>query len=66
MNGPISKPNMSSLFFKDIVILKQFLEKGRRNNLFIEEEMKDINIIHVKLSNILKEIIEKKQQLSTK
>lgn len=65
MDGPTttSKPiidiDLHSLTFKDMVILKRFIEKGFRANLFVDNETSTAKILLTKLDNIIKEVIER-------
>ena len=68
MDGPSGKKtqnsnqkNMSGLVLKDLAILKMFLEKGLRANIFLSTEKKSVTIIHTKLSNIINTVIDKIQ-----
>jgi len=51
--------DMESLNFQDLVILKQFIEKGFRENLFNNHEKEGTLIVHKKLSNIINQVITK-------
>ena len=65
MSGPCEKvqeENMSSLNIKDIVLLKMFLEKGTRENLFLETEKFSVSIIHTKLTNLVNEVAKKQEE----
>jgi hypothetical protein len=48
--------------FKDLVILKQFLEKGFREDFFSQQEILGAKHEHTKLSNIIKENLIKNQE----
>jgi hypothetical protein len=45
--------DVNVITFKDLAILKQFVEKGFRNEFFQEEEKMSAIILHTKLKNIL-------------
>lgn len=65
MSGPgekIEEENMSSLNIKDIVLLKMFLEKGTRENLFLETEKLSVTIVHTKLTNLVNEVAKKQEE----
>lgn len=47
--------NRNVLNFQDIIILKQYIEKGFRENFFITQEIGAIKLIHDKLSNIIQQ-----------
>lgn len=51
--------NEDTLNFHDLVILKQFIEKGFRENLFNSREMPGAKLEHTKLSNIILQVTEK-------
>jgi hypothetical protein len=51
--------NMDTMTFQDLVILKQFLEKGFRENFFSEQEIPGAKYEHEKLSNIIKQVLKK-------
>ena len=53
--------NMRSLTPKDVVILKNFIEKGRREGVFSLQEFPSVEIIHTKLSNILEDVAKKEE-----
>ena len=63
MDGPKDNPefseeNMNALTFKDLLVLKQFIQKGIRENLFLQNELMAIKILLVKLDNICKIVVE--------
>lgn len=58
---PTENTDMNSLNFQDLVILKQFLEKGFRQNFFNVQEINGARLEHLKLSNIIQDIIKKNQ-----
>lgn len=65
MSGPgekVQEENMSSLNIKDIVLLKMFLEKATRENLFLETEKFSVNIVHTKLTNLVNEVAKKQEE----
>lgn len=51
--------DMSAINFQDLVILKQFLEKGFRENFFNSQEMGGAKMEHSKLTNIISQVLEK-------
>ena len=58
MSGPVKNinlqnENMTGLSLKDLVILKMFLEKGKREDLFLETEIVSVDILHAKLTNLI-------------
>ena len=55
------KLNMRSLTFKDLVIIKRFLEKGKREALFTTEELFSVDIVMAKLTNLIDDVIQKQQ-----
>ena len=48
--------NMRSLTLTDVIVLKNFLEKGRRECIFSSQEFPSIEIIHTKLGNIIEDV----------
>jgi len=54
-----------TLFFKDLVILKQFIEKGNRENFFNSQEKNYANILHNKLKNIISDFMDKNNKQTT-
>jgi len=50
---------MSTINFQDLVILKQFLEKGFRENFFNKQEIGGARMEHAKLTIIISHILEK-------
>lgn len=67
MDGPQEKKvnqeeNMEALSIRDLLILKNFLEKARRLNMFIETEKHSVDIIHTKLSNLIRKVNEKMEE----
>lgn len=58
--------DMSSLNFQDLVILKQFIEKGFRENMFNNHEKKGVSIILEKLGNTINHIITKANESNSK
>ena len=58
--------DMSSLNFQDLVILKQFIEKGFRENMFNNHEKKGVSILHEKLGNTINHIITKANESNAK
>lgn len=44
---------MSTLDFKDILIIKQFFEKGFRQGFFNQQEIHQASVIHDKISVII-------------
>lgn len=68
MDGPQVKQqytdaNMNELSVKDLLILKMFLEKGTREKLFLASEEFSVNIIRLKLKNLIHAVMEKQQLL---
>lgn len=60
-NSPIepqNSPEMNTLTFQDLVILKQFIEKGMRSAVFMDQEKNALKILHKKIDNILLHAIE--------
>ena len=55
----MSDNNANTLTFQDLVILKQFLEKGFRENFFSQQELNGAKHEHTKLSNIIQEVLAK-------
>jgi len=53
--SPVSQDN--TLTFQDLVILKQFLEKGFRENFFNNQEKGGAVHLQTKLSNIIQEVL---------
>lgn len=51
--------DMNSLSFQDIVILKQFIEKGFRENFFTKQEIPGMTIQLTKLTNIIQSVLNK-------
>jgi len=64
--GPSNKlentNKVTSISLQDLVIIKRFLEKGVRCELFLQEELNTVNVIHKKLDTIINELIKKGQQ----
>ena len=54
----MSENNSNTLSFKDIIIIKQFIEKGLRENFFSEQENDIMMVQQQKLSNIVQEFIK--------
>lgn len=50
--------NTDNLNFKDLMVLKQMLEKGFRENFFSEQEIKIAEYEHKKLSIIIDNFLE--------
>lgn len=44
---------------KDLVIIKQFIEKGRREELFNEQERVHVNSVYDKLNYIIQKVTQK-------
>ena len=57
--------NIDSLNFKDLMILKQILEKGFREKFFSEQEIKTAEYEHKKLSIIIDNFLELAKNKST-
>ena len=52
--------NMNVLVFKDLIIIKRFIEKGLQQKLLFDDDEKyTVEIIHKKLYNIINEVLEK-------
>lgn len=66
-SGPTEKTtngeNMNALTIKDIVLLKMFLEKGTRENIFLETEKPSVTMVHTKLTNLVNEVMEKQKEI---
>lgn len=56
--------DMNSLTFQDLVILKQFLEKGVREDFFNRQELTGVEIELNKLTNIINGVIQRVQENS--
>lgn len=50
--------DMHTLTFHDLVILKQFLEKGVREDFFNRQELTGVEIELNKLSNIITKVLQ--------
>ena len=51
--------DMNGLSLQDLMVLKQFLEKGfREEGFFFETEKQGLLILHQKLNNIITNVIE--------
>ena len=50
--------DMNGLSLQDLMVLKQFLEKGFREEFFSEPEKQGLLILHQKLGNIITDVIE--------
>ena len=65
MDGPTQQTggteNMSALSLKDLMIMKMFIEKANRSDLFLETEKPSVTIVYTKLSNLIK-AVEKLQK----
>jgi len=59
-NGPPS--DMTGLTLQDIMILKMFLEKANRENLFLETEKPAVYVIHKKMTNLIEAVLEKNKK----
>lgn len=57
--------NTDNLNFKDLLILKQMLEKGFRENFFSNQEIKTVEYEHKKLSIIIDNFLELAKNKST-
>ena len=57
--------NIDNLNFKDLMILKQILEKGFREKFFSEQEIKIAEYEHKKLSIIIDNFLELSKNKST-
>ena len=57
--GPtnIIQSDMKNLYIKDLIILKQFLEKALRDKFLLACEEKSAHELHTKLKNIIDEVI---------
>jgi len=51
--------NGNSLTFQDLVVLKQFIEKGCRDNFFNTHEREPMKQIGQKISNIIQEVMSR-------
>ena len=51
--------NNKTLNLQDLIILKQFLEKGFRENFFTKQENAGAKHEHNKLNNIIREVLVK-------
>ena len=54
---------MSILTFQDLVVLKQFLEKGFRENFFSQQEIPGAELELQKLETIINQVIEKNKEM---
>jgi len=61
INSNSIDPRMRTLYFQDLVILKQYIEKGFRHNIFIGDEDSSAKMIKTKLSNIISDIMDKEK-----
>jgi hypothetical protein len=66
MDGPSSQKqtiqeNMTALSLKDLLILKLFIEKGRRAKLFLATEELSVTVVHTKLTNLINNVIKMQQ-----
>jgi len=65
MDGPTTQKNIeapgnaNTLSIRDLLILKNFLEKGTRENLFLEAEKYSVMVLRTKIINIINEVYEK-------
>jgi len=55
-----------NLNMKDIIMLKMFIERGNRSNLFLPTERQDVDFLHIKLEKILESSFEKIKHLQNK
>lgn len=60
MNTP--QTEQSSLTLTDIVVLRQFIEKGFRENLFLLQEQEAVNRIRIKLNNIIQDVLNRSKE----
>lgn len=63
---PDQSEDMNSLSFQDLVILKQFLEKGFRENLFTKQEIPGMTLQMTKLTNIIQGVLDKANHAAAK
>lgn len=54
---------MRSLSLKDLAIIKNFFEKGRRASFFSREEMFTIEIIQKKICNLIDDVVKKNKNI---
>jgi hypothetical protein len=71
MDGPSGNKttineDMRSLSLKDLMIVKMFLEKGTRENLFLETEKMSVKIVHTKINNLINDVYKRQQELVAK
>ena len=59
MDGPQSSDQNLTINVKELVIIKRFLEKGLRSNIFTDREKITINDLQVKFNNILEAVVKK-------
>ena len=50
--------DMSTMYFKDVVFMKQFLEKGFREGFFNQQELPMAKMTHTKLSLMITEVLK--------
>ncbi len=62
----MSSNDTNTLDFQDLVILKQFLEKGFRENLFSQQEIHGAKHEHSKLVKIISDVLEKHKSTAVK
>ena len=53
---------MNTLTLQDLVVLKQFLEKGVREDFFTKQEISGVEIELNKLTNIINEVLQRTQE----
>lgn len=65
MDGPkgnVPDNDMHSLYFQDLVILRQFIEKGFRENLFTPDEEVAAEKLRKKLCQIITDVMEREKK----
>lgn len=61
MDGPSqhktqAQENMAALTLKDLMIMKMFLEKALRADIFLSSEKPSVTILHTKLTNLINNV----------
>ena len=54
--------DMNTLNFQDLVILKQFIEKGFRENFFSQQEQQGASMELKKLQNIIQQVMDRNKK----
>ena len=50
---------MSTINIKDLIVIKRFMEKGFRENLYVDTELDTVRVVYVKLTNLIDEFLSK-------